>query len=226
MKYQWIFFDADETLFSFDSFRGLQQMFAQYDVEFTQQHFADYQTVNQPLWQAYHQGKISADELQTTRFNQWAQHLSRQPSELNQAYLIAMADICQPLDGVEAMLQTLSEKVRFGIITNGFNAMQDLRLQKTGLKPHFEFVVVSENIGLPKPHHGIFQHALNLAKVDDKSAVLMVGDTLETDILGGQNSGLDTCWLSHGKVNDTNIQPTYQIANMEQLVQIAQGGQG
>ncbi|SMB78234.1 5'-nucleotidase [Pasteurella testudinis DSM 23072] len=223
MKYQWIFFDADETLFSFDSFSGLRNMFADYGVEFGAQHFADYQALNKPLWEAYHHGKISADELQTTRFNQWAKRLSRDPRELNEAFLIAMADVCKPLDGVEQMLQTLSDKVRFGIITNGFSAMQDLRLQRTGLKPHFDFVVVSENIGLPKPHHGIFEHALNLAGQLDRSAVLMVGDTLETDILGGQNSGLDTCWISHGKENHGEIQPTYQIAKMDQLVQIVQG---
>lgn len=219
MKYDWIFFDADETLFSFDSFSGLRQMFANYGVDFEQQHFADYQALNKPLWEAYHQGKISADELQTTRFNAWAKKLSRDPQELNHAFLIAMADVCKPLDGVEQMLADLGGKVRFGIITNGFSVMQDLRLQRSGLKPHFEFVVVSETVGLPKPHQGIFEHALSLAN-SDKSAVLMVGDTLETDILGGQNSGLDTCWLSHGKENITAIQPTYQIAGMDQLSQI------
>ena len=98
--------------------------------------------------------------------------------------------------------------------------MQDLRLQRTGLKSYFDFVVVSENIGLPKPHPSIFQHALTLSESVDKSAVLMVGDTLETDILGGQNSGLDTCWLSHGKQNTTAIQPTYQIDSMKRLVEI------
>ncbi|KGQ71486.1 dUMP phosphatase [Chelonobacter oris] len=216
MKYDWIFFDADETLFSFDAFSGLRRMFAQYGVDFEPHHFEQYRALTKPLWEAYHHGKISADELQTTRFNQWAKQLSRDPRELNHAYLIAMADVCRPLDGVEQMLGELAGQVRFGIITNGFTALQDLRLQRTGLKPHFEFVVISENIGLPKPHSGIFEHALSLAGAE-KSAVLMVGDTLETDILGGQNSGLDTCWLSHGKENTTAIQPTYRIASMDKL---------
>ncbi len=220
MKYQWIFFDADETLFSFDAFQGLRKMFAEYGVDFDQHHFDEYSLLNKPLWEAYQHGKISADELQTTRFNQWAKKLSRQPSELNHAFLMAMADICHPLDGVEQMLNELAGKVRFGIITNGFTVMQDLRLQRTGLKSYFDFVVVSENIGLPKPHPSIFQHALTLSESVDKSAVLMVGDTLETDILGGQNSGLDTCWLSHGKQNTTAIQPTYQIDSMKRLVEI------
>lgn len=221
MKYDWIFFDADETLFSFDSFHGLRYMFAQYGVNFEQQHFNDYQALNKPLWEAYHQGKISADELQITRFSAWAKRLGCEPQALNHAFLMAMAEICQPLDGVEQMLNELSGNVRFGIITNGFSVMQDLRLQRSGLKAHFEFVVVSENIGLPKPHHGIFEHALALAG-SDKSAVLMVGDSLETDILGGQNSGLDTCWLNHGKQNTTAIQPTYQITSMHELSKVVQ----
>ena len=63
MKYQWIFFDADETLFSFDAFQGLRKMFAEYGVDFDQHHFDEYSLLNKPLWEAYQHGKISADEL-------------------------------------------------------------------------------------------------------------------------------------------------------------------
>lgn len=50
MKWDWIFFDADETLFTFDSFTGLQRMFLDYSVTFTAEDFQDYQAVNKPLW--------------------------------------------------------------------------------------------------------------------------------------------------------------------------------
>ncbi|MGS0725448.1 pyrimidine 5'-nucleotidase, partial [Shewanella sp. 0m-11] len=60
MQYKWVLFDADETLFHFDAFQGLQLMFSRFDVDFTRQDFLQYQTVNQPLWVDYQDGKLTA----------------------------------------------------------------------------------------------------------------------------------------------------------------------
>lgn len=220
MQYQWIFFDADETLFSFDSFAGLQRVFAEYDVDFTQQDYVEYQAVNKPLWVKYQDGEITAEQLQTERFRLWAERVQVSPEQLNQAFLLAMADICKPLVGVETLLASLKERCKFAIITNGFSAMQQLRLHKTGLQHYFDFVVVSEELGVSKPDVRIFDYALQLAKVQDRRQVLMVGDTLESDILGGQKANLDTCWLSYGRTNSSEIKPTYQVEDMPALLHL------
>ncbi|MFC0309574.1 pyrimidine 5'-nucleotidase [Gallibacterium trehalosifermentans] len=220
MKYNWILFDADETLFSFDSFAGLKQLFANYHVDFTQEDFVQYQQINKPLWVAYQDGKIDAKTLQESRFSAWGKKLSVKPAELNHGFLLSMAEVCRPLDGVVELLQQLKDKAKLAIITNGFTAMQQLRLQKTGLKDYFEFVVVSEEIGVSKPNPHFFQHALALARPQSYEQVLVVGDTLESDILGGNNVGLDTCWLDHGRENLTEIKPTYQISQIAELVNV------
>jgi hypothetical protein len=75
MKWDWIFFDADETLFTFDSFGGLQRMFLDYSVTFTAEDFQDYQAVNKPLWVDYQNGAITALQLQHQRFDVWAERL-------------------------------------------------------------------------------------------------------------------------------------------------------
>lgn len=222
MKYNWILFDADETLFSFDSFAGLKRLFADYDVDFSTEDFHEYQRLNKPLWVAYQDGKIDAKTLQEQRFSEWGKRLAVKPTELNQAFLLAMADICRPLEGVKPLLQQLHQRANLAIITNGFTLMQQLRLQKTGLSDYFEFVVISEEIGVSKPNPQFFQHALTLAEVQDPKQVLVVGDTLESDILGGNNAGLDTCWLDHGRENLTTIQPTYQIAKIADLLQVVE----
>lgn len=72
MKYEWIWFDADETLFHFDAFKGMQLMFARKGVDFTQEDFQEYQTVNKPLWVDYQDGKITAEEIKHRRFAEWA----------------------------------------------------------------------------------------------------------------------------------------------------------
>ncbi len=71
MQYQWILFDADETLFHFDAFAGLKLMFNRFDIDFTLTDFEIYQRVNKPLWVDYQDGVISAAELQTKRFIEW-----------------------------------------------------------------------------------------------------------------------------------------------------------
>lgn len=219
MKYQWIFFDADETLFSFDAFAGLRKLLAQYGVDFTAQDFAVFQQLNKPLWVKYQNAEISARELQIQRFTQLAERVQQDPVQLNEQYLIAMSDVCQPLEQVVETLQILRQQAKLAIITNGFTALQHLRLAKTGLADCFEFITISEDVGLTKPDVRIFEYSLQKAQVSaDK--VLMVGDSLETDILGGNRAGLDTCWLAYQRENNTDIQPTYQIQHFADLLNL------
>lgn len=199
MKWDWIFFDADETLFTFDSFGGLQRMFLDYSVTFTAEDFQDYQAVNKPLWVDYQNGAITALQLQHQRFDVWAERLNVSPGTLNEAFLNAMADICAPLPGAVSLLNALKGKVKLGIITNGFTALQQIRLERTGLRDHFDALVISEEVGVPKPDPRIFDYALAQAGNPDRDRVLMVGDTAESDILGGMKAGLSTVWLNaHG----------------------------
>ena len=219
--YDWILFDADETLFHFDAQQGLRRMFARFDVTFTEQDFAEYQTVNQPLWVDYQNGTINAQQLQTRRFNTWADQLKVEPQTLNSAFMRAMAEICAPLDGAVDLLDALHGEIKLGIITNGFTELQQVRLQSTGLSAHFDLVVISEQVGVAKPHRDIFDHALNLMGEPTRERVLMVGDTLESDILGGLNAGLHTCWLNrHAKPLPVDMTPHYQVASLAELAQL------
>jgi 5'-nucleotidase len=146
MKWDWIFFDADETLFTFDSFSGLQRMFLDYSVTFTAEDFQDYQAVNKPLWVDYQNGAITALQLQHQRFDSWAERLNVPPGELNDAFMNAMAEICAPLPGAVSLLNALQGKVRMGIITNGFTSLQQIRLERTGLRDHFDLLIISEEV--------------------------------------------------------------------------------
>ncbi|GGQ03457.1 pyrimidine 5'-nucleotidase [Shewanella litoralis] len=220
-KYQWILFDADETLFHFDAFAGLKLMFSRFDIEFSANDFTLYQQVNKPLWVEYQNGLITAAHLQHTRFNEWASKLSVTPQHLNSQFLAAMADICQPLPGARELVDSLTGKVNLGIITNGFTELQSIRLSRTGFQDAFSPVVISEQLGKAKPDVAIFNHAFSLMGDPDKHQVLMVGDNLHSDILGGINAGIDTCWLNHhGAVVSDDIAPSYQVSNLTELHQL------
>ncbi|ETI57883.1 pyrimidine 5'-nucleotidase [Marinomonas profundimaris] len=220
MKYQWILFDADETLFHFDNFAGLTHMFSRHGVNFGQLEFDEYQALNKPLWVEYQNGSITAEQLQTRRFQRWSDKLAISAKELNKQFLDSMAEICKALPGALELIMHLHENnVKMGIITNGFAQLQQVRLERTGFLPYFSPVVISELVGVAKPHANIFQDALNKMNNPDKKSVLMVGDTLESDILGGNNFGFDTCWLNHhGKTHPIEITPTHQVKALSDLL--------
>lgn len=217
-SYDWILFDADDTLFHFDGFAGLRRMFAGFGIAFNEQDFNDYGAINQPLWIQYQDGQISADQLQTRRFDSWSRKLNVPSSDLNSAFLDAMADICTPLDGAVDLLIQLDGKFKLGIITNGFSRLQRARLERTGLHGHFAVLVISEEVGFAKPHRGIFDQALAAMGEPARDRVLMVGDRAETDILGGINAGFDTCWFNADRRTlPTGIVPTYEVTSLHAL---------
>ncbi|MBE0362342.1 putative hydrolase of the HAD superfamily [Pseudoalteromonas ulvae UL12] len=222
MHYTWVLFDADETLFHFDAFRGLQLVFKHYDVEFSAADFEHYQLTNKPLWQQFQLGQITANDLQTQRFSYWGKRLGVAPIELNQRFLQAMATITTLIDGVEPLLAYLRDKVKLGIVTNGFTALQGIRLAQLGLTDTFDIVVSSEQAGVAKPDPAIFHYALSQMGQVQPSQILMVGDNFIPDIHGGQNVGFDTCWFNpQRQTRPDNTEPaTYTIENMATLQHI------
>ena len=216
--YEWILFDADETLFEFDALRGLKLMFSRFGINFSDADFSEYQLVNKPLWVQYQNGEISATQLQCQRFQSWAERLDETPKTLNSAFLSAMADICAPLQGAANLLNTLRGKMKLGIITNGFTELQQVRLERTGFRDHFDVLIISEQVGVAKPHPEIFEYALSAMGHPSRERVLMVGDNPDSDILGGLNAGLHTCWVNaDNKPEPTDIKPHYQVSSLSEL---------
>lgn len=221
MKYSWVLFDADETLFRFDAFQGLKLMFSRFNVDFTDQDYAEYQAVNQPLWVDYQDGRINAQQLQITRFELWAQRLGVTACQINNAFLQAMADICDVLPGARELVNALTGKANMGIITNGFTQLQTVRLERTGMKDAFSTLVISEQVGIAKPDVGIFEYAFSQMNYPPKERILMVGDNPHSDILGGINAGIDTCWLNTtGAALPDGISPNYQVSSLNELQRI------
>jgi YjjG family noncanonical pyrimidine nucleotidase len=217
-NFSWVLFDADDTLFHFDAFSGLQRLFARFSIVFSKQDYAEYQLVNKPLWVDYQNGTITAEQLQHQRFILWAERLNCSANELNDSFISIMAEICTPISGAIELLTFLKDKVRLGIITNGFIQLQQARLERTGLKDYFDLLVVSEEVGVAKPHKAIFDHTLALMGNPIREQVLMVGDNPDSDILGGINAGLRTCWLNqYQQEAPLGITPHYQVSSLQQL---------
>ncbi|WP_115718599.1 pyrimidine 5'-nucleotidase [Gallaecimonas mangrovi] len=217
MQYQWVLFDADETLFYFDSKGGLGSLLARYNHTMTEQCYSNFQTKNQALWDQYHLGQIDMLTLQQSRFAHFGERFGVAPTVLNSQFQEAMVDNCPPMAGADALLKSLKGRAKLGIISNGFKAMQPGRLAKAGWHDIFDVVITSEEAGIAKPHPDIFHFTFEQMGGKPQKA-LMVGDNPHADVAGGAGVGLDTCWFNrHGKARPDGITPTFEVSALSDL---------
>lgn len=220
MQYDWVVFDADETLFSFDAEKGLAKLFADHDLRFDEQQLTTFKAVNKPLWEGFQKGELQARDIKQQRFVPWEKAFGKDSESINAHFMSCMAQITETIDGTERLLQALHGKAKMGIITNGFVELQQERLEKTKTDEYFDFLVVSEAIGIAKPHADIFHHAHrhHMNEQPHPERILMVGDNPHSDILGGINAGWHTCWFNRDdSVAPEGINAHYTITHLDQL---------
>ncbi|MFK7980182.1 MAG: YjjG family noncanonical pyrimidine nucleotidase, partial [Saprospiraceae bacterium] len=137
-------------------------------------------------------------------------------------YLEQLSEKSVFMEGGADLLEKHAQPYKLGIITNGLKQVQRPKLVKSGLADYFEVIVVSDEIGISKPQPAIFEHAFEKMNFPAKDRVLMIGDSLNSDILGGINYGIDTCWYNFKqKENTTSFKPTYVINHLKELKTLA-----
>lgn len=223
MKYKVILFDADETLFDFK--KSEKEAFKNTMIEFNiaydeNYHFSTYKEINTAIWKELEEGLITQAKLKTERFRRFIHKLDLNfnENEFSDIYMKHLANGSFLFDGAIELIEDLSSKYILSIVTNGLTAVQEGRLKNSIIAKHFKDIVISENIGVAKPHPDIFEHAINNLGVFNKDEILIVGDNLSSDIKGGINYNIDTCWYNpNGLENKTELKPTYEISNYAEL---------
>jgi YjjG family noncanonical pyrimidine nucleotidase len=223
MRVEVILFDADGTLFDFQRAerRALKEAMASFDLACDEAvHPAAYARINRELWQQLEQGRVTGAQLKVERFRRFLDRLgaSIAADAFSREYLLRLAQGTFLIDGAEDLLAAVRMRFKLAIVTNGLAEVQRPRLARSAIGSSFDTVVVSEEVGVAKPDVGIFRHALRELRHDDPSTVLMVGDSLESDIRGGIDAGMHTCWFNpSGLANDTAIEPTCEVASLSEL---------
>ncbi len=227
MKYDYLFFDADDTLLDFKksediSFKKiLEKSGIKGDLK---QLHRSYKDINDTLWSDHAKGLVSKDFLKTERFRKLLEthNLTGDHCQMAEDYLNTLPDEVYLIDEALELLNTLYKKIPMVIVTNGIGYVQHKRFANTGLTNLIDLVVVSEECGHSKPDKRIFDHTFDLLKINPKSSrILMIGDKLETDILGANNIGIDSCWYNPDRLeNKSTIDPTYEIQNLLDLLKI------
>ncbi|MGG4102416.1 YjjG family noncanonical pyrimidine nucleotidase [Paenibacillus lautus] len=225
MRYNVILFDADETLYDYAKSEAfaLSGVFGEIDQECTDAIVDSYRRINQQLWRDFEQGKVTQSDLRTARFDRLlAEHdikCALDANAFSDVYIKYLGQGSFLMEGAEELCSQLAERgQRMAIITNGIKEVQFNRINRSVLCDSFECIIVSEDAGSQKPHEGIFDYAFNKLNHPDKKEVLIVGDSLTSDIQGGIRYGIDTCWYNPlRKANPTSIQPKYEIHSLMEL---------
>ncbi|WP_090973573.1 YjjG family noncanonical pyrimidine nucleotidase [Parapedobacter composti] len=224
-----IFFDLDHTLWDFErnAAETLAELFDTYrfralGIESAEQFINTYNRNNQRLWSLYHHGKITKAELREARFADTFIELGIDPTLFPKAFEIDYLRICPQkthlFPHVHETLGYLREKYTLHLISNGFKEASELKIAKTNLKGYFTTVVISEVVGVHKPHPQIFHHAVTNAKTSIPRSV-MVGDSLEADIRGAYQVGMDAIYFNP-KNEDVPLDVKQSIAALNELTSL------
>lgn len=223
--YQWLLFDVDNTLFDFNlaEQKSLEATFLANQLPFAPEFLPIYKSINKRLWQAFEQGKMSANEINTVRFAQLLDQVgfSADAHQFSQIYASQLARCTDLLHGAQELLDTLASNYQMGLVTNGLKEIQRPRLRRSPLLSYFNPIIISGEVGVQKPDAGIFDLAFAGMNKPDKSTVLMIGDSLSSDMQGGINYGMDTCWFNpENRPNQHDLPITYEIHHLADLLNI------
>ncbi len=230
-RYPVVFLDFDHTIF--DSDESERHAFADAmdaaGVE-ANRHFADYQTINRRLWSAVERGEIDTDTVRVRRFEELLSSIGVDAAadKIAAVYSAGMASHGDLYPGAMEALRQLAGIARMALVTNAISVIQRTRIHRLGVAPLFEAIVISSEIGVAKPDPGIFDIAFDQMGSPDPSTVLMVGDSLSSDIAGGVRYGIATCWVSrNGSPPVDNrgpaAEPTHVIESITELPTLVVG---
>ena len=202
MKYSTLLFDADNTLldFSMAEKKAHEKVSLEHGLPVTDELYNLYSTINDGLWKDYEKGLFTRDEIVVLRFSRYLEAIGRPDVDANVfniKYREYLGEGKYVIDGAYEVLETLKNMgAKIYVVTNGVSKTQTERLNP---QPFFKFidgVCISEDAGYPKPDVRFFEAATKTFNFKLDENAIIIGDSLSSDIKGGNNVGIKTCWFN------------------------------
>lgn len=228
MRYKWLFFDLDGTIWDFPTnseivLKLLLKQLTPHLVEQEQEFLDLYHKYNDILWVEYGHGNITKEVLRRKRFADALSHFAVTDDSIithfSEQYITMAPYQTHLMPNAIEVLDYLKQKgYRLYLLTNGFAEIQHIKITKSGLTGYFEKVFTSDEMGYKKPHKLAFDYAVKYVNARKRES-LMIGDEWPTDIEGAQRAGIDQVYY-HTKNKPPQGQSTFVITNLLELKQI------
>jgi len=221
-KYEVLLFDVDGTLLDFDKAEeeGIEGLLNHFGVPVTAENKHKYHITNKRYWEMLERGEITRDRLLGQRFEEYfgefgVQVDGNEVDKLYRQYLNASAVL---IDGAIELLESVKGKYPLYIVTNGVAATQYNRLAKSGLDKYFDGIFISEEANAQKPQPAFFEYCFEKMGRRDVENMLIIGDSLTSDMRGGNNAGIDTMWYNpHKSENHTEVHLDYIVETLDEI---------
>ena len=220
--FEFLFLDLDDTILDFKKAEhiALSKTLAGFGLDPTQEVLSRYSQINRAHWEALERKELTRDQVLLGRFQVLFSEFSLQvdPEKVARTYEYNLGIGHWFLPGAEEAVERLSKKYKLYLASNGTASVQKGRMTSANLYRFFDKVFVSQEIGANKPAPEYFERCFAQIPGFDKAKAIIVGDSLTSDILGGQNAGIATCWVNPDhKAGRPDIRVDYEIEALSQL---------
>ena len=224
-RYEILLFDADSTLLDFKKceHEAVIDCLNYAGLPVTDEIIQKYSEINEGYWKMLERGEITKKELMVARWASLFEFYGFEANacEIAELYPVKLGEKSHLMEGSEEICQRLHDKFRMYIVTNGFKSVQMNRFCKCPLAKYFDDVFISEDIGADKPSIVYFNEIARRIPDYDPDKAIIIGDSLTSDIQGGINAGIDTCWFNpEGKSTPQGMKITYVIDDLSQIADI------
>ena len=225
MKYEFLLFDADHTLFDFNKseYFALKAALDFYSLPSTDDVIERYSVINVKYWKMLERGEIDKKSLMLARFVEFAKEYGFEDKAevLSDLYMANLAREAHLVEGALEMVEKLSKKYRLFIITNGVKSTQDGRFGISPITKYFEKIFISEVIGAEKPSKVFFDAVENGIEGYSREKAIVIGDSLSSDIKGALNTGIDCIWYNPIKKEaPEGWQITHIVESFDEVLEI------
>ncbi len=224
---EFLFLDLDDTILDFHKAEriAIGKTVRQFGVEPTEDVLTRYHSINRWHWEQLELGKMTREQVLKGRFGMLFSQLGME------ADLTLCARVYEKhlsvghyfLPGAEEAVERLSKKYRLFLASNGTASVQHGRMTSANLYRYFEKVFISQEIGHNKPAKAYFDGCFAQIPGFDPKRAMIVGDSLSSDIQGGRNAGITTCWINPAHAKAENICPDYELEGVYQLEALLDG---
>ena len=223
---KYVFMDIDDTLLDFGMAEAaaIKKTFERLGIPVTPKLIERYSRINDEYWARLERRELTREQVLVRRFDALFEEfgIKNVPSELAQAsyeYLLGIGHYF--VDGAPELLEALKGKYEMYIVSNGTASVQDSRLESAGIAPYFKGIFISERLGADKPSREFFELAFSQIEGFERDKAVIVGDRLSSDILGGINAGIRTCWFNPGRLPArADIVPDCEIHALSELPEL------